>query len=166
MSIWDTYPSNPVDYETPYELASRKERAGWITEYMEWRAAARNWPRPAGLEGELLALIHLYVNNGVSKFSELEWPDKIVLTAAYIGAFPEKYSDDLISDLGDEIDLLTEIANTMANIATEQMFSLPNEKTAVAFMHLITAAFVNTCAESLQEQIDEVIENQKCDFSD
>ena len=54
----------------------------------------------------------------------------------------------------------------MANIATEQMFSLPNEKTAVAFMHLITAAFVNTCAESLQEQIDEVIENQKCDFSD
>lgn len=151
-SIYDTFPD---EGETLYEMASRKERAAWIAEFMEWTSE-----NEVGPEKELDALIELYVNNGVRKFADLEWPDKIVLTAAYIAAFPKEHSQDLLTDLG-EVDLPTEIAKTMANIATEQMFSLPNEKTAVKFMHLITAAFISACAENLQEDFDEAIKQHE-----
>ena len=156
-SIYDTFPD---EAESQYEMASRKERAAWIAEFMEWKTENEVEP-----EKELSALIELYVDNGVRKFADLEWPDKIVLTAAYIAAFPAEHSQDLLTDLG-EVDLPTEIAKTMANIATEQMFSVPNEKTAVKFMHLITAAFINACAENLQEDFDEIIKKQERDFFD
>jgi len=156
-SIYDTFPD---EAETQYEMSSRKERAAWIAEFMEWKNEER-----VGPEKELTALIELYINNGVRNFLDLEWPDKIVLTAVYIAAFPKEHSQDLLTDLG-KVDLPTEIARTMANIATEQMFSLPNEKTAVKFMHLITAAFINACAENLQEDFDEILKKQEREFFD
>tara|TARA_X000001382_G_scaffold114610_1_gene93023 strand:- start:561 stop:1049 length:489 start_codon:yes stop_codon:yes gene_type:complete len=158
--LWSMYDTYPEDAETPYEIASGKERAAWIAEFMEWKTEAQ-----VGPEKELTALINLYVDNGVRIFIDLDWPDKIVLTAAYIAAFPKEHSQDLLTDLGD-VDLLTEISKTMENIAMEQMFSQPNEKTAVKFMHLITAAFMNACAENLQEDFDEIIKKNERQFGE
>ncbi len=152
-NYWRFYKKGDEDWEPEYFASTVGERRKWYADHLEFKPKI-------DVKDELRALVEIYAQRGVTAVGELDYPERVALTAAYIGQIPEGEADDIVTDLRG-IDLPKAIAKVMGEIASNLMFAIPNqptdEKAAIKFTHLLMNEIVNYCADGVQDEFDIVV---------
>ena len=150
---WRFYKKGDDDWEPEYFASTVQERRNFYAEHLQFK-------NKIDVKDELRALVEVYAQRGVTAVGELDYPERVALTAAYIGQIPEDEADDIVTDLRG-IDLPKTIATFMGEIASNLMFAIPNQpsndKASVEFAHLLMNEIMNYCVDGVQDEFDIVV---------